>query len=49
MWEKIILAENSEFIIFAISSDFFLKKGMHGLDSGSKICVNEKLGRFKET
>ena len=28
---------------------FFLKKGMHWLGPGSKIGLNEMLGKFKET
>ena len=52
--QTLFLAENSEIVIFAIFLVFecnflLLKKGMHWLGPGSKIGLNEKLGKFKET
>ena len=49
--QKYFLAENSEFTYFAISSVFELdlKKSMHWLGPGFKICPNNKLGTFRQT
>ena len=48
------LAENSEIMIFAISSVFerillLLKRGMHWIGPGSKIGLDEKLSKYTET
>ena len=50
--QKLNLSENSEFIIFccifSIWIRFFLTVCMHWIGSGSKIGLNEKLGKFYE-